>query len=149
ARSAAITAPGPASIGLAESEVTTGVRSVIAEAEAYPELKASAAFMDLQNKLTATEDGIEHARQFYNDAVYAYNTAAQTLPGSLTSGPKVPRWRTCSPTTARSRRRLSPPRCSTSPRDGSSRSMRRSLTCTRCASTGRSLQPRPLTRAGS
>src|SRR5207248_7978323 len=87
ARSAAITAPGPASIGLAESEVTTGVRSVIAEAEAYPELKASAAFMDLQNKLTATEDGIEHARQFYNDAVYGYNTADQTLPGSLIAGP--------------------------------------------------------------
>jgi len=60
---------------------------VIAETEAYPELKASAAFIDLQNKLTATEDGIEHARQFYNDAVYGYNTAAQTLPGSLIAGP--------------------------------------------------------------
>ena len=87
ARVAAISAPGPASIGRAESELTTGVRSVIAETEAYPELKASAAFIDLQNKLTATEDGIEHARQFYNDAVYGYNTAAQTLPGSLIAGP--------------------------------------------------------------
>jgi LemA protein len=87
ARAAAISAPGPASIGRAESELTNGLRTVFAAAEAYPQLKASAAFLDLQTKLTATEDGIEHARQFYNDAVYGYNTAVQTLPGSLIATP--------------------------------------------------------------
>ncbi len=87
ARAAAMTASGPAAAGRAESELADGVRTLIADAEAYPDLKASAAFIDLQNKLTATEDGIEHTRQFYNDAVYGYNTAIQTLPGSLIAGP--------------------------------------------------------------
>ena len=80
-------APGPADIRRAETDLSNGVRTLIADAEAYPQLKASAAFIELQNKLTATEDGIEHARQFYNDSVYGYNTAVQTLPGSLIAGP--------------------------------------------------------------
>ena len=86
ARAAAMSATGPAATGRAESQLADGVRTLIADAEAYPDLKASAAFIDLQNKLTATEDGIEHGRQFYNDAVYGYNTAVQTLPGSLIAG---------------------------------------------------------------
>ena len=87
ARSAAIAARGPQSAGAAETELGQGVRTLIAVAESYPQLKASAAFIDLQQKLTATEDGLEHARQFYNDAVYGYNNAVQTLPGALLAGP--------------------------------------------------------------
>ena len=87
ARAAAMSAPGPSGIGRAETNLSDGVRTLIAEAETYPQLKASAAFIDLQDRLTATEDGIEHARQFYNDSVYGYNTAVQTLPGSLIAGP--------------------------------------------------------------
>ena len=87
ARAAAMAAPGPADIGRAETDLSNGVRTLIADAEAYPQLKASAAFIELQNKLTATEDGIEHARQFYNDSVYGYNTAVQTLPGNLIARP--------------------------------------------------------------
>ena len=87
ARAAAMTARGPASLGAAETELASGVRTLIADAEAYPQLKASAAFTDLQTRLTSTEDGIEHARQFYNDAVYGYNTAIQRLPGTLLAGP--------------------------------------------------------------
>jgi LemA protein len=87
ARSAAIAARGPAQTGGAETQLGLQVKSLLADAEAYPQLKASAAFIDLQAKLTTTEDGIEHARQFYNDAVYGYNTAVQTLPGTLVAGP--------------------------------------------------------------
>jgi LemA protein len=83
ARSAAIAATGPAAQGRAESALAEGVRSVFAVAESYPSLKASGAFVTLQDQLTATEDGLEHARQFYNDAVYGYQTATQTLPASL------------------------------------------------------------------
>jgi len=86
ARAAAMSAQGPVRAGEAESQLANGVRNLLADAEAYPQLKASAAFIDLQAKLTATEDGIEHARQFYNDAVYGYNNAVQTLPGSLVAG---------------------------------------------------------------
>ena len=87
ARSAAMGAQGPAQTGTAETQLGMQVRSLLADAESYPQLKASTAFTDLQAKLTATEDGIEHARQFYNDAVYGYNTAVQTLPGSLVASP--------------------------------------------------------------
>ena len=59
------------------------MKTLIADAEAYPDLKASKSFVDLQVKLTETEDGLAHARQFYNDAVFGYNTAIQTLPGNL------------------------------------------------------------------
>lgn len=87
ARAAAVGAQGPSRIGQAESSLAGGVRTLIADAEAYPQLKASASFVELQKQLTATEDGIEHARQFYNDAVYGYNNAIQTLPGSIVAGP--------------------------------------------------------------
>lgn len=87
ARASALTAQGPKRIGESESSLAGGVRSLIADAEAYPELKASASFVELQKQLTATEDGIEHARQFYNDAVYGYNNAVQILPGSVVAGP--------------------------------------------------------------
>ena len=87
ARAAAVGAKGPRDAGAAEAQLSAGVKSLFAVAEAYPQLKASASFLDLQQKLTSTEDGLEHARQFYNDAVYGYNNAIQTLPGVLIAGP--------------------------------------------------------------
>ena len=83
ARSAAITAAGPSAKGLAESQLASDVRSVFAVAEAYPALKASEAYVRLQEQLEETENGLEHARQFYNDSVYGYNNAVQTLPRNL------------------------------------------------------------------
>jgi len=83
ARTAAIAASGPAAQGRAESALSENVKSVFAVAEAYPNLKASDAFVELQEQLTETEDGLEHARQFYNDSVYGYVNATQTLPTSL------------------------------------------------------------------
>lgn len=85
-RASAVAAQGPAARGDAESTLSGGVKTLLAVAEAYPDLKASASFVDLQVKLTETEDGLAHARQFYNDAVFAYNTAVQTLPGNLVAG---------------------------------------------------------------
>jgi len=83
ARSAAIAASGPAAIGQAETQLASGVRSLFAVAEAYPDLKASAAYVRLQEQLEETENGLEHARQFYNDSVFGYNNAVQTLPKNL------------------------------------------------------------------
>lgn len=85
-RAAAVTAQGPAARGDAESALSGGVKTLMSVAEAYPDLRASASFVDLQMKLTETEDGLAHARQFYNDAVFAYNTEVQTLPGNLVAG---------------------------------------------------------------
>ena len=83
ARAAAIAAKGPAARGDAESSLGGDVKTVLAVAEAYPALKASASFVELQEQLEATEDGLEHARQFYNDSVFGYNNAIQTLPRSV------------------------------------------------------------------
>ena len=48
--------------------------------EAYPDLKANASFVSLQEELSNTESRIAYARQFYGDSVAAYNTAIQKFP---------------------------------------------------------------------
>jgi LemA protein len=83
ARAAALAAKGPAAQGQAESALSQNVKTVLAVAESYPDLKASEAFVRLQEQLTETEDGLEHARQFYNDSVYGYLNATQKLPSSI------------------------------------------------------------------
>ena len=55
-------------------------------AEAYPDLKANQNFLNLQEELTATEDRIAYARQFYNDSVLSYNTQIQKFPTVLLAG---------------------------------------------------------------
>lgn len=72
--------------GAAESELSRPVARLIAVAEAYPDLKASQNFLDLQNELSATEDKIEMARRFFNGAVRELNTAVETFPGNLVAG---------------------------------------------------------------
>src|SRR3979490_2783121 len=76
----------PAKIGQAENMLSQSLRSLFAVSENYPELKAIAAFTNLQETLTATEDKIEFSRRFYNGNVRDYNIALQTLPTSLIAG---------------------------------------------------------------
>ncbi len=52
----------------------------MAVAEAYPDLKASPQFLDLQRQLGDTENQISFARQYYNDAVTKLNTMVSTIP---------------------------------------------------------------------
>jgi LemA protein len=76
----------PAKIGAAENMLTQSLRSLFAVSENYPDLKAIAAFTNLQEQLTATEDKIEFSRRFYNGNVRDYNIKLQTLPTSLIAG---------------------------------------------------------------
>jgi len=55
-------------------------------AEAYPDLKANQNFLELQEELTATEDKVSYARQFYNDTVRSYNTKIQSIPANVIAG---------------------------------------------------------------
>ena len=64
----------------AENMLTGALKSLFALSEAYPDLKANQNFLNLQEELTATEDRIAYARQFYNDTVNRYNTKIQTFP---------------------------------------------------------------------
>lgn len=64
----------------AAAELDTALVKVMAVAEAYPELRASANFAELQGQLASTEDQLAFARQYYNDSVSQLNQAATTLP---------------------------------------------------------------------
>ena len=89
ARAAAVSAGAtgdPAKIGPAENMLSQSLRSLFAVTENYPDLKAIAAFTNLQETLTATEDKIEFSRRFYNGNVRDYNIKLQTLPTSLIAG---------------------------------------------------------------
>ena len=70
----------------AENALTGTLRSLFAVSEAYPDLKANQNFLALQEELTATEDRVAFARQFYNDAVEQFNARIQTVPRNLIAG---------------------------------------------------------------
>jgi LemA protein len=59
---------------------------VLAVAEAYPDLKASANFAELQRQLADTEDQLAFARQYYNDAVSQLNATVTTIPWMWLTG---------------------------------------------------------------
>jgi len=86
ARNAAATAQGPAAMGAAEGALSGALGKLFALAEAYPDLKASQNFVQLQTELSSIEDKVAAARRFYNSAVGDYNTAIQQFPASVIAG---------------------------------------------------------------
>jgi len=56
---------------------------VLALKEAYPDLKASEQFMQLQQGLVDVEEHLQYARRYYNGAVRDYNDAVQRAPDLL------------------------------------------------------------------
>ena len=70
----------------ANNALTETLKSLFAVSEAYPDLKASSNFRDLQVELTNTENKVSFARQFYNDTVKRYNIAIQTFPRNIVAG---------------------------------------------------------------
>ena len=64
----------------AENALETGLRSVFALAEAYPELRAADNFRDLQRQLVEIEDDLQHARRYYNAVVRDLNTKLESFP---------------------------------------------------------------------
>jgi len=83
ARNAALAAQGPHDQAEAENLISGALKSVFALAEAYPDLKANQNFLNLQEELSSTEGRIAYARQYYNDAVFRYNTKIQSFPANL------------------------------------------------------------------
>ena len=70
----------------AEAELGRAIVDVMAVAEAYPDLKASANFLQLQADLKDTEDKLAFARQYYNDAVRVLNELVKTIPWMFFAG---------------------------------------------------------------
>jgi len=77
----------PAATGAAEAALSARLTSLLAVVEAYPELKASARFLDLQRALTAVENDIQNARRYYNAVVRDLNTRIQSVPDLLIARP--------------------------------------------------------------
>ncbi|MCL3819146.1 LemA family protein [Aeromicrobium wangtongii] len=70
----------------AQARLDRAIVDVLAVAEAYPDLKASTSFVELQKELSDTENKISFARQYYNDAVASLNKIVQTIPWLLFTG---------------------------------------------------------------
>jgi hypothetical protein len=87
ARAAAQKAQGPAEAAQAEGILSQALGRLFAVAEAYPELRATENFQQLQAQLSETEDKVAVSRQVYNDSVLTYHNAIQTFPGALFAGP--------------------------------------------------------------
>lgn len=66
-----------------QSELAGAVNKLIAVVEAYPELKGTQSFLNLQTQLEGTERRIKVAREDFNDAVNRYNTFCRRFPASL------------------------------------------------------------------
>ncbi len=83
ARTRYMSAGTPEDMMKANGELTQVLGRLFAVAEAYPELKANANFVELQGELSKTEDKISFARQFYNDVVMDYNNSVEMFPSSF------------------------------------------------------------------
>ena len=83
ARTALMKAETPKEKAQADDILTGALKSLLAVAEAYPQLQASQNFQELQRQLEDTEDKIAYSRQFYNSNVLEYNTKVRTFPSNL------------------------------------------------------------------
>lgn len=73
----------PARLGEVEGQLEQALTHLFALKEAYPDLKASDNFAQLQRDLVAVEEHLQYARRFYNGAVRDYNDAVQKVPDLL------------------------------------------------------------------
>jgi LemA protein len=83
ARNAAVSAQGPAQQAAAENMLSGALHQLFALAEAYPDLKASTNFQQLQAELSDIENKIAAARRYFNNQVQEYNTGIQRFPAAL------------------------------------------------------------------
>src|SRR5262249_56395589 len=70
----------------AETVLTAALGKLFAVAEAYPQLRATENFQQLQAQLTDVEQNIAVARQVYNDTVLTYDNAIQSVPTNIFAG---------------------------------------------------------------
>ena len=82
-RTAAMNAQSPAEKAKAENRLTQNLKSFLALAEAYPELKANENFKGIMIEMKEIEDNIEQARRYYNSSVREYNVASSVFPTNI------------------------------------------------------------------
>jgi LemA protein len=83
ARAKALTAGGPTDAAQKEGRLTQALARLLAVAENYPALKPNENVRLLREELSATENTVGFARQFYSDTATRFNTAQQVLPTNI------------------------------------------------------------------
>ena len=83
ARNQAVRAATPAERIAGDKALSGSLRSLFAISESYPDLKANAGFIDLQNQLSRIEEEIAGSRRYYNAVVNRFNTKAEMFPGVI------------------------------------------------------------------
>src|SRR5437762_11115959 len=83
ARAKALTATGPADAAQKEGQLSVALGRLLAVAENYPNLKSNDNVKMLQEELSATENRVGFARQFYNDIATKFNIAQQVFPTNV------------------------------------------------------------------
>ena len=86
ARTAAQQAKGVTEQAEAENVLTAAIGRLFAVAEAYPQLRATENFQQLQTQLAEVEQKIAVSRQVYNDTVLTYDNALETVPTNIVAG---------------------------------------------------------------
>ena len=81
ARKALVGAKGVEDKMKAGNKLQSALKSIFAIAEGYPDLKANTNFLHLQQELSAIEDKVAYARQYYNDGIMSYNVMTTVVPG--------------------------------------------------------------------
>ena len=70
----------------AQGALSSALSRLLVVSERYPDLKASASFLELQTQLEGTENRISVERGRFNDAVRSYDTAVKSFPAVLYAG---------------------------------------------------------------
>lgn len=83
ARAQALSATTVGEAAVADNQFQQAMKSLFAVAEAYPQLRASENFQQLQSEVTDTEDKIQAARRFYNGAVRDLNIKIRVFPTNM------------------------------------------------------------------
>ena len=86
ARTRAISATGINEKIAAEQELTAAIRGLNIQVEAYPDLKASQNFMQLQTEISDVENKLAAVRRFFNSATKELNIAVQKFPNTIFAG---------------------------------------------------------------
>jgi LemA protein len=85
-RTMAMQATTPEDKAAAENQLTGALKTLFAVSEAYPQLKASEEFTQLQGALNQTEDSIQNSRRYYNAVVRDLNAKIQSFPTNILAG---------------------------------------------------------------
>ena len=70
----------------AENQLSAALNGLKVSVEAYPDLKASANFMQLQEEMADIENKLAAVRRYFNSATKEYNNQVETFPSNLLAG---------------------------------------------------------------